>query len=884
MNVAEQPRGRLQPTESRRRPVWWRAWIHAPVTLGFLVLLWVPGLLAGTILSGPHGSLRSATVVTASSLPGQWWVVATGGFWEPGLGGYLIGSALLLLVGIPAERRLGSVRFATASLVSQVLGILVAIGMVYAGRNLMGSWSAQLLTHAFLGSSALVCGAALAATATLGTLWRRRIRLTIFALLMLLALYSGSFPDLIRLAAATAGAFLGPLLHGRAPRIGVPVISRREARVLLALIVAASAIGPVLAGLLPHAVGPLAVLRYLFTNIQAVDPQTLHALCSDPTQVRDCAAAQMQLRAGAGGIFMSILPSVLLLVVADGLRRGRRFAWYAALIIEGALAVLAGSYIAAALMSAGSNTSPNEGLGAIDVAAFHHPLSLILPLLLPILLLVLLLASRGLFRVSAPPKTYRHLARSVLSTAAVLSTIYVAVGLSLASGFTPVPSLPALLADLPDRFLPLGYALDLPPAFFPQSGAAVVLYEGIGIIFWTITTVLILRSFLRPAHNVHGADSDRARNILKATQGSSLSWMTQWSGNSYWFSSSGNSFIAYRVLSGIALTLGPPVGPPAELRTTINEFTHHAADRGWTPCFYSVPGNVQEVTAELGWGAVQVAQETILDLAGLSFAGKKFQDIRTALNKAATDGIHARWVSYPEAPLAVADQIHAISEEWVADKGMPEMRFTLGGLEEINDPEVRCLLAIDEQHTVHAITSWLPVYRDGVVIGWTLDFMRRRNASFRASIEFLIASAALSFKDDGYEFLSLSGAPLARIELNRADHASNGPAQQLAGLGLLLERLGSLLEPVYGFKSLLQFKSKFRPRYEPLFMLYPDAGALPSISNAISRAYLPRVSFLQGLILAGKIVRRRIKATTKVSIPQQSPSVSSQPDPRHVLQ
>ncbi|POH72503.1 bifunctional lysylphosphatidylglycerol flippase/synthetase MprF [Arthrobacter glacialis] len=871
MKVLEQSQDRLRKRESGLRPAWLQAWIHAPVTTIFLVLLWVPGLLTGTILTGLHGTLRSAAVVTASSLPGQWWVVATGAFWERGLSGYLIGTVLLLIVGIPAERRLGSIRFAVAGLTAQATGIVAVIGIVHVGRTLMGSWSVELLSHSYLGPSALVCGAALAATATLGTLWRRRIRLVVFALLILLALYSGSFPDLIRLAAATAGAFLGPLLFGRAPRIGVPVTSRREARVLVALIVAASAIGPVLAGLLPHAVGPLAVLRYLFTNIQAVDPQTLQALCTDPTQAGDCAAAQMQLRAGAGGIFMSILPSVLLLVAADGLRRGRRFAWYAALIIQSALAILAGSYIAAVLMPAGPNNSPNEGLGAIDVTTFGHPLSLILPLLLPILLLVLLLATRGLFHVSAPPKTYRHLTQAVLATAAILSTIYVTVGLLLAPGFTPVPGLPALLADLPDRFLPLGYALDLSPAFFPHSGAAVVLYEGIGIIFWTITAVLILRSFLRPAHNIHGADSDRARNLLKATQSSSLSWMTLWNGNSYWFSSSGNSFIAYRVLSGIALTLGPPVGPSAELRTTIDEFTHHAADKGWTPCFYSVPTDTKEATTDLGWGSVQVAQETILDLPGLSFTGKKFQDIRTALNKAAKEGIHTHWVSYPDVPLAIADQIHAISEEWVADQKMPEMGFTLGGIEEINDPEVRCLMAIDDQHTVHAITSWLPVYRDGAVIGWTLDFMRRRNTGFRASIEFLIASAALTFKDEGYEFISLSGAPLARIEFHSVEGASSIPDQRLAGLDRLLERLGTLLEPVYGFTSLLLFKSKFRPRYEPLYMVYPDAAALPSIANAIGRAYLPNVSLLQSLSLAGKIIRRPTKGKSKGTSTQPSP-------------
>ena len=59
------------------------------------------------------------------------------------------------------------------------------------------------------------------------------------------------------------------------------------------------------------------------------------------------------------------------------------------------------------------------------------------------------------------------------------------------------------------------------------------------------------------------------------------------------------------------------------------------------------------------------------------------------------------------------------------------MGFTLGGLDELADDEVRLLVAVDADRTVHGVTSWLPVRRDGVTVGWTLDFMRRRGEGFR---------------------------------------------------------------------------------------------------------------------------------------------------------
>jgi lysylphosphatidylglycerol synthetase-like protein (DUF2156 family) len=247
----------------------------------------------------------------------------------------------------------------------------------------------------------------------------------------------------------------------------------------------------------------------------------------------------------------------------------------------------------------------------------------------------------------------------------------------------------------------------------------------------------------------------------------------------------------------------------------------------------------------LGWSTVQVAEETVVALGGLAFSGRKWQDVRTALNRAGRAGITAEWLAWRDAPLAVTDQIRAISEEWVADKGLPEMGFTLGGLDELTDDEVRLLVAVDGDRTVHGVTSWLPVRRDGVTVGWTLDFMRRRGEGFRGVMEFLIASAALHAQDEGAEFLSLSGAPLARLDRGE-------PADALQRL---LDVAGRSLEPVYGFRSLLAFKAKFQPEYRPLYLAYPDPTALPRIGTAIGRAYLPDVGPRQ----FGRLVRRVVR-------------------------
>ncbi len=89
-----------------------------------------------------------------------------------------------------------------------------------------------------------------------------------------------------------------------------------------------------------------------------------------------------------------------------------------------------------------------------------------------------------------------------------------------------------------------------------------------------------------------------------------------------------------------------------------------------------------------------------LTLPQLEFEGKKWQDIRTALNKAPKEGIEFRMVTLADQPWALVNQVQTLSEEWLGDKKLPEMGFTLGGLTEALDPEVKVGLTTDQAGVV----------------------------------------------------------------------------------------------------------------------------------------------------------------------------------------
>ncbi|OJU71332.1 MAG: hypothetical protein BGO04_04200 [Microbacterium sp. 70-38] len=197
-------------------------------------------------------------------------------------------------------------------------------------------------------------------------------------------------------------------------------------------------------------------------------------------------------------------------------------------------------------------------------------------------------------------------------------------------------------------------------------------------------------------------------------------------------------------------------------------------------------------------------------------------------------------------PWGIQQQLRAISEMWVGDKGLPEMGFTLGTLVEAEDPEVRLALAISPQGDVDGFLSWLPVYGEGgVVRGWTLDLMRRRDGGFGPVMEYLIGMSAVAFRDAGAEIMSLSGAPLA--------HEYPPNAGMIADLS---EKLADALEPVYGFQSLHRFKEKFHPRYETMYLLYRDETDLTRIAAGLTRAFLPNATLRQFASAGLDMVRR----------------------------
>lgn len=463
-------------------------------------------------------------------------------------------------------------------------------------------------------------------------------------------------------------------------------------------------------------------------------------------------------------------------VLADALRRGRAGAWWVALVLSAAEAVV------------------QVRSGAVAATG---------PLLCWTGLAGLLLAGRGCWPGAVPARVVPAALRSFAAAAAVGATGALLVG--WAGGGPSVAGV-------------LGWGL------------------GLGLLAASLPAL-----YARPEQV---AATGGIRVALRAHGGGSLGWQRTWAGFTTWYSPTGDVAVTYRLSAGSAIALGDPVGPRSQWPQAIQAFTAWSADQGLVVAWYAAtPGSL---SAHPTSRHLHIGEDAVLDLATLEFRGKRWQDVRTALNRAERDGIRLESVGLATADDDLRRQVAELSQRWVDDKLLPEMGFTLGGVTEALDPDVRTHLAVDAAGVVHGVTTWLPVHQEGVLVGWTLDLMRRRTDGFRPVMEFLIARSAQEFQAEGFRTMSLSVAPLARRSV---DNGQDG----LLGKGL--DRVAAVLEPAYGFGSLAEFKAKFAPRFEPVYLVYGRVADLPDIAVAISRAYLPQIGVRDALrigrLLAG---------------------------------
>ena len=777
-----------------------RAWLApAPAATASAALILIVGLALlpwgrrGQIALSAyiHQPQRAWTLLTAWAAPGHLVPVA--------------GVIVLLSIGVLLERLLGTRRWLVTGVVSTAGGITMSQALYPLIGHVWETWSPYLVHAPIQGVSLPIAGLVAASTSVMRPAWRRRVRLVMFAVLSVSAAVTGTVGALARLGAGVVGLIVGIVLERGQRTVPSQELPRRVERELVAFLVACWSVGCALA-VVSNAAGPLADARYGLTP--AILP-------------KDAVIYPVEL-------LLLCMPALLQLVLADGLRRGRRSAALGTIALQIFLGACAALFALVEKLDA--QLPESVPTTARILHSWLRSGHLLVPLMLNIVVVSLVVWKMSCFTLGSRPGVIRRAVVAWVLTVVGGAAVSVLGGLLVSQDFSPYASWPGLLETYLSYLLPVSTGGIMGLIVEPLTPMAHLLTAWVPVLVWLLTILWVWLAQSAPART-RISDREELIDLVRSRGAGTLGWMLTWQGNEAWVNEAGTAGFSYRPSRDVALTVGDPAADDADVAQAVRDFADFATDAGLIPALYSVHAPAMEAARAMGWTILQVAEEAVLDLPDLAFRGKAYQDVRTALNHARKQGVETVWTTFSECPAGQRDQIRAISQAWTSDKPLPEMGFTLGGIAELNDPETRLLLAVDTDGTVQGVTSWLPVYRNGEVIGLTLDFMRRREGGFRPVMEYLIGRAAQDAQAEGLEILSLSGAPLTRS--SPADGAASSRFDPLIDL------LASMLEPAYGFGSLHAYKRKFKPRAVPMYLAVPDLVDLPTVGIAIARAYLP---------------------------------------------
>jgi lysyl-tRNA synthetase class 2 len=524
---------------------------------------------------------------------------------------------------------------------------------------------------------------------------------------------------------------------------------------------------------------------------------------------------------------VDVLTGLLLLMLSHGLRRRKRRAWQAVVLL------LAFSVV-------------------VHLAHFPRMITAVVAAGV----LVALLYFRDEFYAVGDPRTrWRALvvfAGLVVADVAIGLT-YILLARGLARDYSFMQRIEHVIYGLigvtgPVQFVPEG-----------RSDLFNVLTSALGLFTLLVSAYVFLRP-ARPHGRMGAQDASRIRDLLgKQGERDSLGYFALRNDKSVIWSPTGKSCIGYRVVSGVMLAGGDPIGDPEAWPGAIHAFMDEAARHAWVPAVMGCGELAAEVWCrEGGLNALELGDEAVVEVASFSLQGRAMRNVRQMVSRVERSGYTAEVRRAGDIPRAEIAALIRQADSWRGSQIERGFSMALGRVGAPGDE--RCVIVTaTENGVLRAILHFVPWGADGL----SLDLMRRDRTAQPGVNDFLIVETIKAAEELGVKRMSLNFA-VFRAALERGERIGAGPVLR-AWRGILL-----FMSRWFQIESLYKFNAKFCPVWMPRFFVFPSTKDAPRVCIAAleAEAFLvwPRIGLRR---LASKMglgrLRRRIRAATSAA-------------------
>jgi lysyl-tRNA synthetase class 2 len=275
----------------------------------------------------------------------------------------------------------------------------------------------------------------------------------------------------------------------------------------------------------------------------------------------------------------------------------------------------------------------------------------------------------------------------------------------------------------------------------------------------------------RGRESLAGADEQRLRDLLdRHGERDSLGYFALRRDKTVIWSASGKAAVVYRVVGGVSLASGDPIGDVEAWPGAIERWLTEAREHGWVTAVMGASEEAGAVFARHGLDALELGDEAIVERAEFTLEGRAMRGLRQACNRVQRAGYSVRIRRHEDIPDEEMADLVAKADQW--RDGATERGFSMA-LGRLGDPEDgRCVMVEcrDGDGRLRALLSFVPWGRGGL----SLDLMRRDRSAENGLLEFMVTEVLSRAPQFGVERVSLNFA-MFRSVFERGSRLGAGP-------------------------------------------------------------------------------------------------------------
>ncbi len=300
--------------------------------------------------------------------------------------------------------------------------------------------------------------------------------------------------------------------------------------------------------------------------------------------------------------------------------------------------------------------------------------------------------------------------------------------------------------------------------------------------------------------------------------------------------------VSYRVIRGVSLASGNPLGAPEHWSGAIEAWRRDARRHGWSLAVMAAGEAGARAYEAAGLVAFEIGDEAILDTGAFSLNSPGLKPVRQAVHRLRRRGYTADVRRHSSLAPADFERLARAASRWRGDGG-DERGFSmaLGRLGDALDADCVLVEAFDGAGELRGFLSLVPWGRNGL----SLDLMRRDPTSDNGLVELMVTALAEQAPRLQVRRVSLNFA-MFREAFARGEEIGAGPLARLGRQALLLASRNWQLESLY------RSNAKYLPDWQPRFICFEYASDLPRVGVAAGSAE----GFLTRPSVAARLRRR----------------------------